>query len=79
MPVPEELYNIKFAGFIESIKILYLQDGRFKTICDDYCINKVKSEKSQKKIKKYFKHTKKIKNLLQEQEEEILIYLIRRM
>lgn len=77
MPVPEELYNLKFTEYREALKILYLVDDRFKVICDDYCSSKMKAQKYKKKFEKYFQHKLEAENLSKELEEEILIYLIR--
>jgi len=78
MCLPNELYNAKFAEYIESLKILYLVDDKFKTMCDDYCNSKVNSEKYRKKFEKDFRHKLEYENLSKELEEEILIYLIRK-
>lgn len=78
MSVPNELYNAKFADYLDSIKILYLVDDKFKTICDDYCMSKVNTEKYRKKFEKDFRHKLEFENLSKELEEEILIYLIRK-
>ena len=77
MALPNELYNAKFAEYIESLKILYLVDDKFKTICNDYCVSKAKAEKYKKKFEKDFRHKLEFENLSKELEEEILIYLIR--
>ncbi|MCD0472087.1 hypothetical protein [Flavobacterium sp. JAS] len=78
MAVPKELYNAKFLDYIESLKILYLVDDKFKAICDDYCRSKLKTEKYKKKFEKYFQHKLEVENLSKELEDEILIYLIRK-
>lgn len=78
MSLPNELYNSKFAEYIESLKILYLVDDKFKTMCDDYCVSKVNTEKYRKKFEKDFRHKLEYENLSKELEEEILIYLIRK-
>jgi len=78
MSLPSELYTSKFADFMESIKILYLTDDIFKTICDDYCGSKTKTEKFKKKFENNFNQKLKYENLSRELEEEILIYLLRR-
>ena len=52
MAVPKELYNAKFVDYIESLKILYLVDDKFKMVCDDYCANKLRAEKFRKKFEK---------------------------
>ena len=79
MSIPEELYNAKFAEFMESIKILYLVDDKFKMICDDYCHSKIRTEKLQKKFEKSFNQKLKSENLSKELEEEILFYLIKKV
>lgn len=78
MSLPNELYNAKFAEYIESLKILYLVDDKFKTMCDDYCNSKSNTEKYRKKFEKDFRHKLEYENLSKELEEEILIYLIRK-
>lgn len=79
MSIPEELYNAKFAEFMESIKILYLIDDKFKTMCDDYCQSKIKTEKLKKKFEKSFNQKLKSENLSKELEEEILFYLLKKV
>lgn len=78
MSLPNELYNAKFAEYIESLKILYLVDDKFKTMCDEYCNSKINTEKYRKKFEKDFHHKLEYENLSKELEEEILIYLIRK-
>lgn len=78
MAVPKELYNAKFADYIESLKILYLVDDKFKIVCDDYCANKLRAEKFRKKFEKHFQNRLECENLSKELEDEILIYLIRK-
>lgn len=77
MSLPNELYNAKFAEYIESIKIMYLVDDRFRMICNDYCASKISTEKYKKKFEKDFHHKLEQENLSKELEEEILFYLIR--
>jgi len=77
MALPDELYNAKFAEYIESIKIMYLVDDRFKTICDDYCTSKINTEKYKKKFEKDFRHKLEYENLSKELEEEILFYIVK--
>jgi hypothetical protein len=79
MSVSEELYNAKFAEFMESIKILYLIDDKFKMMCDDYCHSKIKTEKLKKKFEKSFNQKLKSENLSKELEEEILFYLLKKV
>jgi hypothetical protein len=77
MSLPNELYNAKFAEYIESLKILYLVDDQFKSICNEYCSSRTKTEKYKKKFEKNFRNKLEFENLSNELEEEILIYLIR--
>lgn len=79
MSLPNELYNAKFAEYLDSIKIMYLVDDRFKMICDDYCISKINAEKFRKKIERDFQHQLKHENLSKELEDEILIYIIKKL
>lgn len=79
MSVPDELYNAKFAEFMESIKILYLVDDKFKTICDEYCISKTQTVKVQKRFEKNFNQKLKLENLSKELEEEILFYILKKV
>ncbi|MBF4515548.1 hypothetical protein IRZ71_04305 [Flavobacterium sp. ANB] len=78
MSLPNELYNAKFAEYLDSLKILYLVDDKFKEICDEYCKSKNSAEKYKKKFEKDFRHKLEYENLSKELEEEILIYLIRK-
>lgn len=77
MPVPDELYNVKFADYFELIKVLYFSDDRFRTICDDYSNSKINGEIYKKKFEKYLRHNLESENLSKELEEEILFYIIR--
>jgi hypothetical protein len=77
MSLPQELYNAKFAEFMESIKILYLVDDKFKRICDEYCISKIQTSKLQKRLEKDFNQKLKIESLSKELEEEILFYILK--
>jgi hypothetical protein len=45
MPIPQALNIIPFAEHMETIKALYMSDADFKTLWDDYCTSKIKSEK----------------------------------
>ncbi len=79
MSIPDELYTAKFAEYFDSIKIFYLVDDRFKIICDEYCASKKNAEKYREKIEKKFYQRIKSENLAKELEEEILIYLFRKL
>jgi hypothetical protein len=77
MSIPDGLYNVKFAEYLESIKILYLIDDRFKIICNDYCTSKLNTQSYMRKFEKKFRQHLKFENLSKELEEEILIYIIK--
>lgn len=77
MLISHGLYNVKLAECLEFIKILYLQDNRFKKICDDYCSSKTNAQVYKRKFEKHLLHTIEFEILSRELEEEILIYLIR--
>ncbi|WP_246236332.1 hypothetical protein [Flavobacterium ajazii] len=62
---------------MESIKIMYLIDDRFKMICDQYCVSKMKAERNKQKSEKYLCQQLENENLSQELEEEILFYIIK--
>lgn len=77
MSLPDELYNVKFAEYFESMKSLYQVDERFRIICDDYCSSISKAETYKKKYEKNFRNQLESENLAKELEEEILFYMIR--
>lgn len=77
MSLPDELYNVKFAEYFESMRKMYLLDDRFKTMCDDYCENIVNAEIYKKKFEKNFRQKLECENLAKELEEEILFYIVR--
>ncbi|WET03003.1 hypothetical protein [Flavobacterium sp. YJ01] len=77
MPLPDELYNIKFAGYFESIREMYMADKKFKMICDDYCVSISKTKNYDKRIERNLQHKLESENLSRELEEEILFYIVR--
>jgi hypothetical protein len=79
MFLPNDLYNEKFSEYIESIKTMYLIDEQFRTICDEYCLSKLNTKKYKEKFEKDFRHALKNENLSRELEEEILIYIIKKI
>jgi len=79
MAIPHDLFNLKFAEYIDDLKFLYLYDEHFKTICDEYCHNKNKAEIAAQKLRKNMADQLAYSDLSKELEEEILIYLIRRI
>jgi hypothetical protein len=77
MPIPEVLNIEKFASHRELIRILYLVDGEFKSMCDDYSMSKFCIEKYQEKLVQDVGVKKEFENLFDELEKEILIYIKR--
>ncbi|KAF2515692.1 hypothetical protein [Flavobacterium foetidum] len=78
MSLPDRLYNMKFAEYFDSMRKMYLQDDKFKEICDNYCSNIADVEKYRKKREKNFSKEQQCENLSKELEEEILFYLVRK-
>ena len=74
MPIPLELNTAEFAEHMDTIRVLYLADDDFKSLCDDYSTVKSSIEKF-----KYSAHEKKremeYKHLSEELEKEILKYI----
>ena len=63
---------------MESIKILYLVDDKFKAICDEYSRSKIEAVRLQKRLEKNFSQKLKLENLSKELEEEILFYILKK-
>lgn len=78
MSLPDELYNVKFAEHFESIKKMYLQDGTFKNICDNYCKSVANAEIYKIKFENNLRKNQDFENLSIELEEEIRFYIIRK-
>ena len=79
MSIPEKLYSEKLSNYQESIKVLYLVDDDFKSMCDDYCCSKINVEKYRKKIQDNFHLKVEYENLTKELEAEIVQYIIKNM
>ena len=79
MALPQELLNSKFAEYMVDLKALYFYDENFKAVCDEYCVIKNKASKASAKLRRDLADQLEYENLSTELEEEILIYLIRRM
>jgi Na+-translocating ferredoxin:NAD+ oxidoreductase RnfC subunit len=78
MSLPDELYNMKFAEYFDSMRRMYLQDEKFKEICDHYCSNIAEVKMYRKKKEINFSKEQQCENLSKELEEEILFYLVRK-
>lgn len=77
MALPEELYNIRFAGYFESIKELYQADERFRAICDEYCSAISKGGQYARRMERNLRLKAESDTLSRELEEEILFYIVR--
>ncbi|KRD58731.1 hypothetical protein ASE40_20685 [Flavobacterium sp. Root935] len=73
MALPYDLFNLKFAEYIDDLRVLYPHDEHFKTICDQYCHNKNKAEIAVQKLRKNMADKLAYSDLSKELEEEILI------
>lgn len=79
MSIPEKLYSEKLSNYQESIKVLYLVDDDFKTMCDDYCCSKINVEKYTRIMQDNFKMKVEYENLTKELEDEIVLYIAKNM
>lgn len=79
MSIPEKLYSEKLSNYQESIKVLYLVDDNFKSMCDDYCCSKLNVEKHKQKMQENFYLKAEYENLTQQLEDEIVKYIIKNM
>jgi hypothetical protein len=76
MTIQEVLTNKKFAGYVETIKHLYIIDDDFKILCDDYCISIVNNEELKKELNKDRQLAREYEDLSTELEKEILQYIL---
>lgn len=79
MSIPDKLYSEKLSCFQDSIKVLYLIDDDFKSICDDYCYTKINAEKFKEKIRHDFQIKIEYENLAKELEDDIVQYIAKNM
>ena len=75
MSIPEKLYSKKLSNYQEYIKVLYLIDDNFKSMCDDYCCSKLNLEKYKKKMQQNFQMKVEYENLTRELEDEIVLFI----
>jgi len=75
MPIPRELNTAQFAEHIDDIRILYLADEDFKSLCDDYCTVKISLEKFKEASSNDLERESEYKHLSVELENEILYYV----
>lgn len=79
MSIPEKLYSEQLFNYQESIKVLYLIDDDFKSMCDDYCCSKINVEKYRIKMQEDFHLKVEYENLAKELEQEIVEYIAKNM
>ena len=79
MSIPDKLYSQKLSTYQESIKVLYLVDDDFKSMCDDYCCSKLNIEKHKQTMQENFHMKVEYENLAKELEEEIVAYIQKNM
>lgn len=75
MPIPRELNTAQFVEHMENIRILYLADEDFRSLCDDYCTVKISIEKFNETPSKDLQRELEYKHLSVELENEILYYV----
>jgi hypothetical protein len=75
MPIPRELNNAQFAEHMDAIRILYLADEDFKSLCDDYCTVRTSIEKFEGTSVRDLERASEYKHLSVDLEREILYYV----
>jgi uncharacterized protein YdcH (DUF465 family) len=75
MPIPRELNNAQFAEHMDAIRILYLADEDFKSLCDDYCTVRTSIEQFNGTSVRDLERASEYKQLSVELQEEILYYV----
>ena len=77
MPIPQALHITKFTDYEEVIQMLYELDDDFKTLCNDYSLNKVNIEKCAARARELSLRLMEYESLSDELEQEILEYVIK--
>jgi hypothetical protein len=75
MQIPEAFTIEPFAEYTETIKMLYLADDDFKSLCDDYIISKLNMEKYRGQSRENVRSVMEYQQLARDLENEILEYL----
>ena len=78
MNIPTALETDKFKHYLEIISELYKVDDDFKTMCDDYCLNRLNIEKLKRKCLQTRMHKMECEELSIELEDEIFEYIMNR-
>jgi hypothetical protein len=75
MNIPVALETDKFKHYHEIISELYTVDDDFKTMCDDYCLNRLNIENLKRKCLETRVYKMECEELSIELAEEILEYV----
>ena len=75
MPIPLELNNGQFAEYMDAIRILYLADEDFKSLCDDYCTVRTSIEQFKGTSVRDTERASEYEDLSVELAKEILYYV----
>jgi hypothetical protein len=75
MQIPEAFNIEPFAEYTETIRMLYLADDDFKSLCDDYIISKLNMEKYRGQSRENVRSVMEYQQLAQDLEKEILEYI----
>jgi hypothetical protein len=65
----------RFPEYEETIKLLYHFDDDFKSLCDDYHLSHLNADKFRNKITQDKQNELEYKNLSEDLEREIIIYV----
>ena len=77
MAVPHFINIEQFSEYKETIELLYSIDDDFKTLCDDYYMSKMYTEKFKNRLLRDMENELEYKRLTQELEKEILEYILK--
>ncbi len=75
MSFPDFFNNERFSKYVEIIKMRYLADEEFRTLCDDYATSKIKIEKYKGRLMEDSLIKQEYEHLALELEKDILRYL----
>ncbi|HEX6223592.1 MAG TPA: hypothetical protein VFZ52_04240 [Chryseolinea sp.] len=75
MPIPRELNNGQFAEYMDAIRVLYLADEDFKSLCDDYCTVRTSIEQFKGTSVRDLERASEYEDLSVELAKEILYYV----
>jgi hypothetical protein len=79
MPALLNLILAHFPDYAEKIRILYLADDEFKSLCEDFLTSKMALEKSTGKISNDQQLESEYRQLMVELEKEIINYIKKKL